>query len=187
MGIFLGYMAMEKNIIYLDTKTKWLKTGTHIFFDEANMTLPPSQVPAASTILQHLGYKSKDDLDADKTPSTSTLNTEAQLYVQLLHPNANLPCRTTKDAVSYDVYSVDTCTIELAICQIISTGIVILPPLGTYAQLKSHSSLVTKHSLNCLAGVIDPDYHGKVKLSCTTSVIHHFPFNLVTTLHNFYL
>lgn len=42
--------------------------------------------------------------------------------------------------------------------------IAILPPPVTYAQLKSHSSLVTKHSLNHLAGVIDPDYHGKVKV-----------------------
>ena len=74
-------MAMEQNIIYLATKTKQLKTRTHIAFDETNMTLPPSQVPAVSTILQQLGYKSNDNLDADETPTTSTLDTEAQLYV----------------------------------------------------------------------------------------------------------
>jgi hypothetical protein len=34
-GIFLGYMATNQNIIYMDIDSGWIKTSHHAFFDEA--------------------------------------------------------------------------------------------------------------------------------------------------------
>jgi hypothetical protein len=34
-GIFLGYMATNQNIIYMDIDLGWVKTSYHVFFDEA--------------------------------------------------------------------------------------------------------------------------------------------------------
>jgi hypothetical protein len=39
-GIFLGYTATDKNVIYRDSVTGRFKTATHVVFDEAGMTLP---------------------------------------------------------------------------------------------------------------------------------------------------
>jgi hypothetical protein len=42
-GIFLGYTATDKNIIYRDSVTGRFKTVTHVVFDEAGMTLPATE------------------------------------------------------------------------------------------------------------------------------------------------
>jgi dUTP pyrophosphatase len=55
-GIFLGYCTTDKNIIYMDNIKKRFKTATHVVFDEAGMTLPPTEQSPAAKVLQQLGY-----------------------------------------------------------------------------------------------------------------------------------
>jgi hypothetical protein len=39
-GIFLGFAATKKNIYYQGINTKWIKTATHITFDESAQLSP---------------------------------------------------------------------------------------------------------------------------------------------------
>jgi hypothetical protein len=50
-GRFLGYTATDKNILFIDSVTKRIKTATHVVFDEAGMTLPASELPPSAKIL----------------------------------------------------------------------------------------------------------------------------------------
>ena len=63
-GRFLGYTATDKNIIFMDSVTKRIKTATHVVFDEAGMTLPANDLPPSAKILQGLGY-AKEEQEAD--------------------------------------------------------------------------------------------------------------------------
>ena len=54
-GIFLGYTATDKNIIYLDTESGVVKTSHHATFDES-WYLQPKRPPAAQ-LLYDLGLE----------------------------------------------------------------------------------------------------------------------------------
>jgi len=64
-GRFLGYTATDKNIIFMDSVTKRIKTATHVVFDEAGMTLPAAELPPYAKMLQQLGYAKDDKEDSD--------------------------------------------------------------------------------------------------------------------------
>ncbi len=59
MGIFLGYMATDQNITYLDTTTGIVKTCHHAVFNEAWYLQPTS--PPAAHLLYVLGLENKTD------------------------------------------------------------------------------------------------------------------------------
>jgi hypothetical protein len=54
-GLFLGYTATDKNIIYIDKASQKIKIATHAIFDEAHMTVPDSKAPLEAQTLQCLG------------------------------------------------------------------------------------------------------------------------------------
>jgi hypothetical protein len=62
VGTFLGYTATEKNIVYMDSITKHFKTATHVIFDEADMTLPPTELMPAAELCNKLGLESTPQL-----------------------------------------------------------------------------------------------------------------------------
>jgi dUTP pyrophosphatase len=88
----------------------------------------------------------------------------AQLTVTRLTPNAILPARGTPGAAGYDLYSTDGYVVLPGHRVVVSTGISIRVPDGTYGRIAPRSGLAVKHGLDTLAGVIDPDYTGEVKV-----------------------
>ena len=60
-GIFLGYTATDKNILYLDTSSGIVKSSHHAVFDEA-WYLQPKRPPAAQ-LLYDLGITAPDSID----------------------------------------------------------------------------------------------------------------------------
>ena len=90
------------------------------------------------------------------------------LNVSKLVPHAILPARATDGAAGYDLYSADSYVILPGHRVVVSTGISLQLPLGTYGRIAPRSGLAVKHGLNILAGVVDPDYTGEVKV-----VIHN--------------
>jgi hypothetical protein len=73
-GIFLGYMATNQNIVFLDLDSGLIQQSHHVQFDEA-WYLQASR-PPASQLLYNLGMK-PDNLDtADTASDTSTAETD---------------------------------------------------------------------------------------------------------------
>lgn len=86
------------------------------------------------------------------------------LQVVRLTDNAILPVRGTSGSAGLDLYSTDGYVILPGHRVVVSTGIAIKLPLGTYGRIAPRSGLAVKHGLDVLAGVIDPDYTGEVKV-----------------------
>ena len=88
----------------------------------------------------------------------------AQLNVTKLNPSAILPTRATPGAVGYDLYSIDSYVVLPGRRVVVATGVTIQLPPGTYGRIAPRSGLAVKHGLDTLAGVIDPDYTGEIKV-----------------------
>jgi len=89
---------------------------------------------------------------------------EMSLQVTRLVDNAILPSRGSAGAAGYDVYSTDGYVILPGHRVVVSTGISVKFPPGTYGRIAPRSGLAVKHGLDVLAGVVDPDYTGELKV-----------------------
>ena len=92
------------------------------------------------------------------------LTTTMALNVTKLVPHAILPTRSTPGAVGYDLFSTDNYVVLPGRRVVVATGITVNLPPGTYGRIAPRSGLAVKHGLDTLAGVIDPDYTGEVKV-----------------------
>ena len=86
------------------------------------------------------------------------------LNVIKLNPSAILPVRASAGAAGYDLFSTDSYVVLPGRRVVVSTGITVQLPPGTYGRIAPRSGLAVKHGLDTLAGVIDPDYTGEVKV-----------------------
>lgn len=86
------------------------------------------------------------------------------LNVTKLVPNAILPARATAGAVGYDLFSTDSYVVLPGRRVVVSTGVAVSLPPGCYGRIAPRSGLAVKHGLDTLAGVVDPDYTGEVKV-----------------------
>ncbi len=117
-GIFLGYTATQKSIVYYDLNTKQIKTATHVIYDEANITVPePDRTPASRCLIK-LRYANKDHTSVhDATQCSSTNNqTNPDIAHILTYPPTSkttasitftsnsiiTPQRATKDSVPHN-------------------------------------------------------------------------------------
>ena len=92
------------------------------------------------------------------------LNDTMALTITKLVPTAQLPVRSSSDAAGYDLFSTDSYVVLPGRRVVVSTGISVQCPPGTYGRIAPRSGLAVKHGLDTLAGVIDPDYTGEVKV-----------------------
>lgn len=92
------------------------------------------------------------------------MSTPHPLYIKKLDANATLPTRGSSEAAGYDMYSIDSVTIPPFGRTLVSTGIAMTVPMGTYGQLAPRSGLAVKKGIHVGAGVIDRDYTGEVKI-----------------------
>ena len=158
-GIFLRYAKTMRNIVYLDTATRRIKTTTYARFDEAHFS--HSNKPPGAKILMELGMspnmrsKPDDSKISSKAPTFTVVHT---------HPNARTPTKGSDDAAGYDLYSIQETTIPTQSLSLIDTGISVQFPPSTYGRIASRSGLTIKHAIETKAGVIDPDYNGNVKV-----------------------
>lgn len=82
-----------------------------------------------------------------------------------LQPTATLPSRGSAYAAGFDLYSVDHYVVFPGQRVVVSTGIGLQKlPDGTYGRIAPRSGLAVKHGLDTLAGVVDPDYRGEIKV-----------------------
>lgn len=92
---------------------------------------------------------------------------EGQHYmkVKLLNENAKAPVRATESAAGYDIYCNGHYSIKPGAFALIDTGFALAIPDGYAALIWPRSGLAVKHGIDSLAGVIDSDYRGEVKVS----------------------
>lgn len=86
------------------------------------------------------------------------------LHVYKLTPDALLPSRPSDGSAGYDLFSSDSYVILPGHRVVVSTGIRVKLPPGTYGRIVSRTGLSVKHGLDVLGGVIDPDYTGEIKV-----------------------
>ena len=94
-----------------------------------------------------------------------------------LHPAAELPKRQTVGAAGYDLHAVDDVP-SVGEKTMVGTGVSVRIPPGHVGLIQDRSGLASKFGVHRMAGVIDSDYTGEIKviLSC----VHHdkiFPVN----------
>ena len=86
------------------------------------------------------------------------------LNVKRLVTHATLPVRSTPGAIGYDLFSINDYVVLPGHRVVVATGISIQLPPGTYGRIAPLSGLAVKHGMDTLAGVIDPDYQGEIKV-----------------------
>jgi len=74
------------------------------------------------------------------------------------------PKRQTKGASGYDLQSDKDFVIHSMQRVLVPTGYAFEIPVGKVGIIKDRSSMAYKHGLSVLAGVIDSDYRGEVKV-----------------------
>lgn len=78
--------------------------------------------------------------------------------------NAKLPTRGTSQSAGYDLYASEDIVLMPMERKLVSTGIGMSIPNGYYGKIFDRSGMAYKNGLTCLAGVIDSDYRGEVKV-----------------------
>ena len=88
-----------------------------------------------------------------------------RMEVTRLQPTATLPTRGSDNAAGFDLFSAEHYTVFPGQRVVVSTGVGLNAlPEGTYGRIAPRSGLAVKHGLDVLAGVIDPDYKGEIKV-----------------------
>lgn len=82
----------------------------------------------------------------------------------LLHKNAVRPVRSSSGAAGVDLFNVEDVCIEPGERALLDTGLVVIIPAGLYGRIAPRSGLAVKSGIDVLAGVIDSDYRGPLKV-----------------------
>ena len=90
------------------------------------------------------------------------------IEVKLLTPTAKMPTRGSEQAAGLDLYADDYGDVYLGSKTSISTGIAVKIPEGFVGLIKPRSGLAFNHGIDSMAGVIDSDYRGEVKVLLTS-------------------
>jgi deoxyuridine 5'-triphosphate nucleotidohydrolase len=80
------------------------------------------------------------------------------LRVKRLRDDAVLPKRNSKKAAGYDIAAVEPTVVPARGRVLVSTGLSIAVPDGTYGRVAPRSGLTLKQGLDVGAGVVDADY-----------------------------
>lgn len=94
------------------------------------------------------------------------------MKIKLVHPNAKVPVRGTPEAAGFDLFSVDQMLVRPHERVVVGTGICIefpkFPECGVseefYGQIAPRSGLAVKNGIMTMAGIIDTDYRGEIKV-----------------------
>lgn len=148
----------------------------HLQFDEAHTSVPAALAPLAAEALQRLRYYNcKQWLDSDLREEIEQDKNQT-LLLEKITSTAIIPSQATEHSIGYDLHSNnDDTIIPPQSTTIINTGISLKPPIGTYICITPRSGLTVHNNITTLAGIIDPDYHGEIKviLSNFGSTPHH--------------
>ena len=85
-----------------------------------------------------------------------------------LTKTATIPTRGSEQAAGLDLYADNDHTVLPNCVSVVPTGIAMAIPDGFVGLVWPRSGLACKHGVQTLAGVIDSDYRGEIKVALTT-------------------
>lgn len=86
------------------------------------------------------------------------------LTIWVLNENATVPQKATPGSIGLDLHSSHDATIYPGQRVVISTGISMNFPEGTYGRIAPRTGIAVKHGIDVFGGVIDPGYNGEIKV-----------------------
>lgn len=92
-----------------------------------------------------------------------------KLNVLLKHKNAKMPKLGSEHAAGYDLYLAEPVTIPAGKRAVIETGVSMELPTGYVGLIWPRSKSAVKFGIQVLAGVIDSDYRGTIKVALLNS------------------
>ena len=87
-----------------------------------------------------------------------------KVRVKRLDSNAQLPCHMTEGDAAVDLRSVESCVIKAGQKHIVRSGLAFEIPKGYAGLVWDRSGLAAKHEIHTMAGVIDSNYRGEVRV-----------------------
>lgn len=87
------------------------------------------------------------------------------ILFQKLHPLAYMPTRGSEGAAGFDLYSLEIRTLQPGERAAIETGMACAIPPNWCGQIWPRSGLAVKQGVDRLAGLIDEDYRGEIKVA----------------------
>jgi dUTP pyrophosphatase len=88
----------------------------------------------------------------------------SKIYFKKLHNDAVIPTRGSAFSAGLDLSSVESVAIAPGERAIVATGLATIIPSDTYLRIAPRSGLAAKHGIDVLAGVVDSDYRGEIKV-----------------------
>lgn len=86
------------------------------------------------------------------------------LKVKKLDEKAVIPRRANVSDAGYDLSSIESLVIPPRSMRLVSTGLAVEVPPGSYGRVAPRSGLAVKQCIDVGAGVIDAGYRGEVKV-----------------------
>lgn len=88
--------------------------------------------------------------------------------------DANLPSRGSEEAAGYDIESAEDFVLYSGQRHMFKTGVGCILPPNTVGKLEPRSKLANKFGIMVLAGTIDEDYRGEIRVILFNSGVHPF-------------
>ena len=80
------------------------------------------------------------------------------------HPYASVPYRATLGAAGFDLTACEDAVIPSGEQRCVDTGVMVQMPEDCYGRIAPRSGLAAKHGMDVLAGVVDCDWRGTLKV-----------------------
>jgi dUTP pyrophosphatase len=87
-----------------------------------------------------------------------------KIFVERLDQDAKIPTKAYQGDAGFDIYACEDCEIPSSGKMIIKTGLRFAIPEGYAGFIWDKSGLAAKHSLKTMAGVLDSNYRGELKV-----------------------
>jgi len=112
-------------------------------------------------------------------PYTNT-KTVTKLLIKKLDDAATTPTKAHSTDLGYDLYSLEDVTVLVGETKLIKTGICLKFPDGWGGFIEDRSSVATKQNLITIAGVIDENYTGEIRITMFNkgNIINNEPISI---------
>lgn len=93
---------------------------------------------------------------------------------KLTRKDAKIPEKGTPKSAGYDLFAVQNSEIPPLKRGVINTGLTLEIPDGYYARIAPRSGLAAKNGIQVLAGIVDSDYRGEIKVILLNTDMSNF-------------